>query len=951
MAIIHIDDQAYEVDASHNLLQACLSLGFDLPYFCWHAAMGSVGACRQCAVKQFKDENDKQGKIVVSCMTPAQDGSRISIEDPEARAFRASVIEWLMVNHPHDCPVCEEGGECHLQDVTLMTGHTYRRYRFKKRTFRNQYLGPFVKHEMNRCIACYRCVRFYRDYAGGHDLNVFATHNHVFFGRHEDGVLENEFSGNLVEVCPTGVFTDKTLSERYTRKWDLQTAPSICIHCGLGCNTSPGERYGELRRIQNRYHGQINGYFLCDRGRFGYDFVNGAQRIRQPLLRRAGQEKAEPVSRDEALQHLASLLSKNAGKIIGIGSPRASIEANFALRTLVGPERFYAGMSIREHQLIATILAILRDGPARSASLRAAEQADAVLVLGEDVTNTAPRLALTLRQSVRHRAFEIADQQKIPRWQDSSVRDAAQQQKSPLFMATLAATRLDDIAAATYHGAPDDLARLGFAVAHELNPQAPAVQDLAPEVGDLARRIAQSLKAAKRPLVVSGTGCLSESVIQAAANVAWALCNDDHRADLLFTVPECNSLGLGLMDGHRLDEAFTAIQHETADTVIVLENNLYRRTDWSSLDAVLNNASHVIVIDHLFGNTAASAEVVFPAATFAEGDGTLVNNEGRAQRFFQVHVPPGDVQESWRWLRDLMQAAGRSEADSWQQLDDVIATCAAALPVLEGIQQAAPLSRFRIAGMKIAREPHRYSGRTAMRANINVHEPKPPEDPDSPLSFSMEGYHGRPPGALIPYFWAPYWNSIQSVNKFQEEVGGPLRGGDPGRRLIEPKGNARATYFSVIPTAFQAGDDHWLVVPFHHIFGTEELSALAPAVTERLPEPYVALNPEDARRLQIGPGEMAELEVGGATHRLPVRVRQGDTIQLMVAGAPAHRLPTQAPSGKSMELVVMVGTAFHLPVVLRPGLPPGMAGLPIGLPGLKGIDLPTSGKIARIEPS
>ena len=175
--------------------------------------MGSVGACRQCAVKQFHGEDDKHGRMVMACMIEAADGTRISIGDPEAVKFRASVIEWLMTNHPHDCPVCEEGGECHLQDMTLMTGHAYRRYRFKKRTFRNQYLGPFITHEMNRCIACYRCVRFYREYAGGRDFDVFAAHNHVYFGRHEDGVLESEFSGNLAEVCPTGVFDDKPFAK------------------------------------------------------------------------------------------------------------------------------------------------------------------------------------------------------------------------------------------------------------------------------------------------------------------------------------------------------------------------------------------------------------------------------------------------------------------------------------------------------------------------------------------------------------------------------------------------------------------------------------------------------------------------------------------------------------------------------------------------------------------
>src|SRR5262247_1071143 len=253
MAIIYVENQPYTVEDGQNLLHVCLGLGFNLPYFCWHPALGSVGACRQCAVKQFRDAQDTRGKLVMACMTPASEGARISIEDQEAKEFRASVIEWLMANHPHDCPVCDEGGECHLQDMTVMTGHAARRYRFPKRTFRNQYLGPFINHEMNRCITCYRCVRFYKDYAGGRDLEAQASHNWVYFGRHEDGTLENEFSGNLVEVCPTGVFTDKTLKHHYTRKWDLTSAPSVCVHCGVGCNVLESERSGGLRRILNRY--------------------------------------------------------------------------------------------------------------------------------------------------------------------------------------------------------------------------------------------------------------------------------------------------------------------------------------------------------------------------------------------------------------------------------------------------------------------------------------------------------------------------------------------------------------------------------------------------------------------------------------------------------------------------------------------------------------------------
>src|SRR5919199_1472958 len=524
MATVYIDNYPYEANPQHNLLQVCLSLGFNLPYFCWHPALGSVGACRQCAVKQFRDAQDTRGRLVMACMTPAAEDTRIAIEDAEAKAFRASVIEWLMINHPHDCPVCDEGGHCHLQDMTLMTGHTMRRYRFAKRTYRNQNLGPFINHEMNRCIQCYRCVRFYRDYAGGRDLDAFASRDRVYFGRHEDGVLENEFSGNLVEVCPTGVFTDKTFKEHYARKWDLQMAPSLCVHCSLGCNTIPGERYGTLRVITNRYNSQVNGYFLCDRGRFGYGFVNSPQRLRQPLRSRG--PTAEPVSKDLALEYVAGLC-RTARPVLGIGSPRASLEANFALRTLVGPEHFYLGISEREHRLLSAVLSILQHGPARTPSLYDVEHADAVLVLGEDVSNVAPRLALALRQAVRQQPLRLADRFNIPRWNDAAVRELIQQQTGPLFVATPTRTRLDDVASETFRAAPNDVARLGFAVARALSDDAPPVADVSDEMRALASRIAQALREAERPLVVSGTSLGSEAVLQAAANVAWALCAHD----------------------------------------------------------------------------------------------------------------------------------------------------------------------------------------------------------------------------------------------------------------------------------------------------------------------------------------------------------------------------------------------------------------------------------------
>ncbi|SEJ04030.1 NADH-quinone oxidoreductase subunit G [Pseudomonas linyingensis] len=872
MATIHVDGKSFEVDGADNLLQACLSLGLDIPYFCWHPALGSVGACRQCAVKQYNDENDTRGRIVMSCMTPATDKSWISIDDEEARRFRESVVEWLMTNHPHDCPVCEEGGHCHLQDMTVMTGHNKRRYRFTKRTHQNQDLGPFIAHEMNRCIACYRCVRYYKDYAGGEDLGVYGAHDNVYFGRVEDGVLESEFSGNLVEVCPTGVFTDKTHSERYNRKWDMQFAPSICQQCSVGCNTSPGERYGELRRIENRFNGSVNHYFLCDRGRFGYGYVNRTDRPRQPLLAN-GQQGSAKLGIDAALDKAAELLKGR--QVIGIGSPRASLESNFALRELVGAANFYSGIAASELENLRLIRQLLDNGPLPTPSLRELEEFDAVFVLGEDLTQTAPRIALALRQATKGKATEIAAAAKIPEWHQLAVQNVAQKALNPLFIASVTATRLDDVAEECVHAAPDDLARLGCAVAHAIDPSAPAVAGLDAEAAALAARIAAALLAGQRPLIVAGASLGSQALIEAAGNIAKALKNREKNAGISLVVAEANSLGLALLGGESMDAALDALISGQADAVLVLENDLYRRAAADKVDAALAKAKVLIVADHQHTATSARADLVLPAASFAEGDGTLVSQEGRAQRFFQVFEPSYYdaeilVREGWRWLHALHSTLQGQQVD-WTQLDQVTAACAAVQPELAGIVDAAPTAAFRIKGLKLAREPLRYSGRTSMRANLSVHEPRQPQDPDSAFAFSMEGYSGSVEDRQqIPFAWSPGWNSPQAWNKFQDEVGGHLRAGDPGVRLFDAPAD-RLDWFAV-PAATLGAVGRWQVVALHHLFGSDETSSRAAPLQKRIQAAYAALGSDAAARLNLKDGALLSLKVGGRELRLPLKV-------------------------------------------------------------------------------
>lgn len=852
MAKVFIDNIEYEVPNGKNMLEVALSLGLDLPYFCWHPAMHSVGACRQCAVTNYRDENDTRGRITMACMLDATDGTRISINDQKSKDFRAGNIESLMINHPHDCPVCDEGGECHLQDMTVMSGHNYRRYRFKKRTHINQDLGSFLNHEMNRCIQCYRCVRFYNDYAGGKDFGVFASAGRVYFGRSEPGTLENEFSGNLVEVCPTGVFTDKTLKKHFTRKWDLTSAPSVCHQCSVGCNILASERYGTMRRVMTRFNGDVNGYFLCDRGRFGYEYVNDEKRLTRAAQKDAS-SGSDPVSSVKA--HIAS-----RPKMIGIGSPRASLESNFMLKRLVGAENFYQGIPSNEADVINEVLRVLREGKVRTPSLKEMEDFDTVFVLGEDVTNTAPMMALGLRQTAKTLPKQKAYALRIQHWNDAAIREVVQDEKGPFFLATGYATKLEEVSTSVYHGDTNSLLKLSEAITNEIRSGSGDNQS-----GGFSHQVAQALLASEKPLIVSGTGMMSKSIVQAAANIAGALKDAGREVGIVYAVPEANSMGLAMLGAAgSLDDAISRVNNEKDLTAVVLETNLFYRTDNQTASDFLSHCHKTILIDSMENECTQEADFILPAGTFAESDGTMVNNEGRAQRYYQVFKPNNDMRSSWAWL-DMMI----NQTEEARPYDDIIREMLEANPALEKIKTLAPAADFRIGTQKIPRQTHRFSGRTSMNAHVSVHEGKPPVDNDSPLTYTMEGYHGKPPSADIPFYWSPGWNSIQSINKYQIEVGGDLHGGNPGLRLIEANENG-ITRFEVNSAGNNSG--RYEVLPSWHIFGSGEMSAMSPAIEKRIPDVYIAVSDKALEKAGLQGADKISVRHQSATITLPVKV-------------------------------------------------------------------------------
>lgn len=901
MIKIQIDGKLYDADPAKNLLETCLALGLDIPHFCYHGALGSVGACRLCAVKKFRNAEDQRGKIVMSCMEPIVEGLIVTTEDTEVKEFRAAVIEGLMTNHPHDCPVCDEGGECHLQDMTVMTGHNYRRFDFRKRTYKNQDLGPFIHHEMNRCIQCYRCVRFYRDYAGGNDLNAFSSKNTVYFGRQEDGTLENEFSGNLVEICPTGVFTDKTLMKHYTRKWDLSNAPSVCVGCSVGCNTIASERYDSLRRIMSRYNGEVNGYFLCDRGRFGYEFVNDEKRIRKAKIRSGKDQPLQEVSDETLYLKLKDAFSGNQ-KVIGIGSPRASLESNYALSVLVGKDNFYSGISEKEQQLTKTVVEFLQQSGIQTPSLKQIEKADAVLILGEDLVNTAPMIALAIRQASRNLGKEMATKLGIPAWNADPVIQVTQDYKSPVFIATPFKDSLDELSEDTYRASYADIAGLGYAIASLLSTEAPKFKLKNTEQQALAEKIATTLGNAKNPLVISGITCGDEKVVQAACNIANALQAKGNKGMLSMVLPECNSMGLAFLEGKYLEDAISGSTQET-DTLIILENDLYRRANEVLVDQLLEKSKQVIVLDQLTNKTTLKADIGIPAATFAESEGTLVNNEGRAQRYYKTIVNKDQVKESWRWLAECIRIKNNAETVPWKRFDDIATSMIADIPAFNKLKDYFSDADFRMINEKIPRQPMRYSGRTSIHAKTAVSEKGIEQDLDSPLSFSMEGSQINPPASLTPFYWAPGWNSVQAENKYLEEPNGKMKGGDSGMRLLEPKDNPVRSYFKADTGSVELQKGECRLVPVYQIFGSEELSSASATLAKRIPEPFVYLNPEDAKALDVNENEFIQLVASKIVLKIKVKIEES--------------------------------------------IGPGIAGLAVGLPGMPFMEVPGSGKLSK----
>ncbi|WP_343189741.1 NADH-quinone oxidoreductase subunit NuoG [Buchnera aphidicola (Takecallis taiwana)] len=880
MAIIYINNIQYDVSLSNNLLQTCLSLKIDIPYFCWHVELGSVGVCRLCAVKQFHDIHDVSGKIIMSCMTPISNNMIISTNDIEVSKFRKGIIELLLVNHPHDCPICEEGGNCHLQDMTVLTGHNARRYTFPKRIHRNQYLGDFIQHNMNRCIGCYRCVRYYKDYAGGTDFGVYGISNNIYFGRFEDGALESEHSGNLIEVCPTGVFTDKLSGTSYNRKWDLQYAPSLCQHCSIGCNIIIGEKYGILSKIENRYHKQINRHFLCDLGRFGYRYINFSKRFQHPV---SYNDNKDIILNEENAIILAANILKNANGIIGVGSIRSSLESNFALRTLVGKNNFSSGMIENDHQCVKLIIDILQNSGIYTPTLLEVEEYDLVFIIGEDITQNAPRLSLAIRQLHKKNQRDNNIKHSIPEWHSTAMLNITNKNKC-IYILHTHEMNLDDISALQYHDSIRNQEILLDSLINKINNKSSIYTNTAPGMTEYISCIYHALISCKKPLIISGLHSGSINLIKLATNLSKSLQSVNKDVGLILLTSSANSIGVGLLSGMSITTAFKKIVDNKIDTLVILENDLYRHSIKKKLDFIIKKVKNILVFDHLTTVLTKKSTLFFPITNFVESSGTIINYEGRAQRFFYACKPKiydtnTSILEAWEWIYKIYYKI-HNKNNINITLDDVIEKYIHDVPILKVIKHVAPNAQYKILGQKIARSPHRLSSRTAIFSEFNVHEPAQKDDLNTMFSFSMEGKQ-QPNTEIeyIPFVWSPGWNSIQAWNKYIFDKNDY----SSGIRMFHNNIIKKEYFFHNINIT----DDNskvWTIIPYYVLFGSEELSQHSDIVRNKLSIVYALLHEKYKNKFLLSVDGMIQFECLGEVFQLSMKF--SSKIPLKTLGLP-----------------------------------------------------------------
>ena len=594
MAKVTVDGIEVEVPNGASVLQACEAAGKEIPRFCYHERLSVAGNCRMCLV-----EVEKAPKPVASCAYPVNDGMKVFTDSAVVRQARRNVMEFLLINHPLDCPICDQGGECDLQDQAVAFGSDASRYNEAKRAVKDKDIGPLIKTVMTRCIQCTRCVRFSAEVAGTPELGGTNRGESLEIGTYVEKALTSELSGNLIDICPVGALTSRPYAF-VSRPWELKKTDSIDVLDAVGCNIRVDARGPEVLRIIPRINEAVNEEWMADRGRFSFDGLK-RRRLDRPWVRKDG--KLVAASWPEAFAAIAAKLSGLPGDRIGaVAGALADAESTLALKDLMAA---YGSTNLDCRDDFAAIDAARPDFYRFNTTIAGIDDADALLIIGSDVRREAPVLNARIRKRWTQGKFPVA--YVGPRGLDL----------------TYPAQHLGD------------------------GPQA-------------MNAFAETLKVAQKPMIILGRGALQRPDGAAVLAAAWklaaevgALAPDWHGFNLLHLFGgQVGALELGFVPGQG-GKDLAAMLAGGVDALWLLNADGF---DPSRIAP----GTFVIYQGHHGDAMAGRADVILPGAAYTEKDATWVNTEGRAQRGRLAIFPPGEAKEDWRIIRAFSEGVGKA---------------------------------------------------------------------------------------------------------------------------------------------------------------------------------------------------------------------------------------------------------------------------------------------------
>ncbi|MCC0013067.1 MAG: NADH-quinone oxidoreductase subunit G [Rhodobiaceae bacterium] len=608
MAKLIVDGTEVEVPAELTLLQACEEAGAEIPRFCYHERLSIAGNCRMCLV-----EVKGAPKPVASCaqavrdLRPGPNGEPPEILTKSAlvKKAREGVMEFLLINHPLDCPICDQGGECDLQDQAMAYGVDRNRFEENKRAVEDKYIGPLVKTIMTRCIHCTRCVRFITEVAGCADLGAIGRGEDMEITTYLESAMRSEMQGNVIDLCPVGALTSKPYAFT-ARPWELTKTESIDVMDGLGSNIRVDARGREVMRIMPRVNDEVNEEWIADKSRFIWDGLK-TQRLDRPYVRKGG--KLQPASWPEAFSAIAAKVKAAKPEKIGaIAGDLAACEDMFALKDLMG-KLGSANIDCRQDGS-AFDPALGRAAYLFNATLAGIEDADAILLVGS-----------------------------WPRW-DATVLNARIRKHwlaTGVEIGLIGADNPDLTYPYSYLGAGADT------------------------LGELAEgkgAFAKVLKKAKRPAIIVGPGAYARAdgaaILSLAAKVAegcGAVSGDWNGFSVLHTAASrVGGLDLGFVPGKGGLDVAGMLKASALDVLFLLGAD---EVDAGALDGTFK-----VYIGTHGDRGAHAADVILPGAAYTEKSGTYVNTEGRVQIANRANFPPGDAREDWAILRALSDHVG-----------------------------------------------------------------------------------------------------------------------------------------------------------------------------------------------------------------------------------------------------------------------------------------------------